>query len=77
MLLLLLLLVVSAAVDINGEAVVRAYTPVSGDRDVGVLDFLIKVCWQAVEVDQSAMLVSVVRDTSRVHLQMSSCAFCC
>jgi hypothetical protein len=24
---------------------VRAYTPVSGDRDLGVLDFLIKVYW--------------------------------
>lgn len=32
-------------VDINGEGVVRAYTPVSGDRDLGVLDFLIKVYW--------------------------------
>jgi hypothetical protein len=24
---------------------VRAYTPVSGDRDLGVLDFLVKVYW--------------------------------
>lgn len=31
--------------DIKGEPVVRAYTPVSGDRDLGVLDFLIKVYW--------------------------------
>eukprot|EP00775_Hariotina_reticulata_P009493 gene9493-9656_t len=31
--------------DINGEPVVRAYTPISGDRDLGVLDFLIKVYW--------------------------------
>lgn len=31
--------------DINGEAVVRAYTPISGDRELGVLDFLIKVYW--------------------------------
>lgn len=31
--------------DINGEGVVRAYTPISGDRDLGVLDFLIKVYW--------------------------------
>jgi hypothetical protein len=29
--------------DIHGESVVRAYTPISGDRDMGVLDFLIKV----------------------------------
>ncbi|KAF8063693.1 hypothetical protein HT031_003548 [Scenedesmus sp. PABB004] len=31
--------------DIGGEAVVRAYTPVSGDRNAGVLDLLIKVYW--------------------------------
>lgn len=29
--------------DIGGETVARAYTPVSGDKDLGVLDFLIKV----------------------------------
>lgn len=26
----------------------RAYTPISGDRDLGVLDFLIKVYWAGV-----------------------------
>jgi hypothetical protein len=33
----------AAAADIGGEGVVRAYTPISGDRDPGVLEFLIKV----------------------------------
>lgn len=31
--------------EVSGEPVVRAYTPVSGDRDLGVLDLLIKARW--------------------------------
>jgi NAD(P)H-flavin reductase len=34
--------------DIGGEAVARAYTPLSGDQDLGVLDLLIKVYWAGV-----------------------------
>jgi hypothetical protein len=37
------ILTAAAAADIGGEGVVRAYTPISGDRDPGVLEFLIKV----------------------------------
>jgi hypothetical protein len=40
----------AAAVDIGGEGVVRAYTPISGDRDPGVLEFLIKVRYLACHV---------------------------